>query len=56
MNLFHKETLPEKAVGPLTSIDPRTLAKTGLTAGATVIVLSAASAAASAVRRRVERR
>ncbi|MFC4784207.1 hypothetical protein ACT8ZV_07020 [Nocardioides sp. MAHUQ-72] len=52
MGLFHKETTWEKVAKPLGKVDGRSVARSGLTAGATMLALSVASAAASAVRRR----
>lgn len=55
MRVFHRESAWDKVTRPLGRVPGRSLVKTGVTAGATVVALSAASAAASALRRRSER-
>jgi hypothetical protein len=55
MNMFRKESAWDKVTAPLARVPGRSLAKSGLTAGAAVVALSVASAATSALRRRVER-
>jgi hypothetical protein len=52
MGLFHKESTWDRVTKPLGRMDGRELVRSGLAAGATLLVLSAASAATSAVRRR----
>jgi hypothetical protein len=54
MNPFRKQTPWEKAAKPLRKAAATKAARSGLTAGATLVALSMASAAASAVRRRQE--
>ena len=55
MNVFRKETAWDKVMKPLPQVPGRGIVMSGITAGATVVVLSAASAATSALRRRVDR-
>ncbi|MET1131875.1 MAG: hypothetical protein ABWX60_00465 [Aeromicrobium sp.] len=55
MNVFHKDSAWEKVTKPLPHVPGRSLVISGVTAGATVVALSVASAATSALRRRVER-
>jgi hypothetical protein len=54
MNPFRKETAWDKVSRRVSSVEPRNLARSGLSAGATVLALTVASAATSAIRRRVE--
>jgi hypothetical protein len=55
MNVFHKDSAWDKVTKPLPQVPGRSLVMTGITAGATVVALSVASAATSALRRRAER-
>ena len=55
MNLFRKdETTWDKMSRRVGDLDTRNLARSGLSAGATVLALTVASAATSAIRRRVD--
>lgn len=55
MNLFRKdETTWDKVSRRVGDLDARGIARSGLSAGATVLALTVASAATSAIRRRVE--
>ncbi|WP_395658027.1 hypothetical protein [Nocardioides sp.] len=55
--LFRKAPVPAPTpVAPLAGVPVRRIAATGVTAAATVVAMSAASAATSALRRRAERR
>lgn len=54
MNPFRRQTPWEKVAKPLRRAAATKAARSGLTAGATVVALSVASAAAGAVRRRQE--
>jgi hypothetical protein len=55
MSLFRKESAWDKVAKPLARVPGRSVAKSGLTAGAAVVAVSALSAATSALRRRAER-
>ncbi len=55
MSLFHKKTMPEKAVGPLAHLPVRKIAASGAAAAANLVAMSAASAATTALRRRTGR-
>lgn len=52
---FRRESAWTRATKPLTQVPSGKLARSGITAGATVVAVSAASALTSALRRRVER-
>jgi len=52
MNMFRKESTWDKVRKPLGKAASGGVVRSGLTAGATVVVLSVASAATSAARRR----
>jgi hypothetical protein len=52
---FVKESPWAKATKPLAQVPGSRLVRTGVTAGATVVAVSAASAVTSALRRRAER-
>ncbi len=54
MNLFHKDSAWDKVTKPLPQVPGRSLVISGVTAGATVVALSVASAATSAMRRRAQ--
>lgn len=54
MGIFRRESTWDKVRKPLGKAASSGLARSGLTAGATVLALSVASAATSAVRRRKE--
>jgi hypothetical protein len=54
MSIFRKQSPWDRVSKPLSKVDGRSIARSGLTAGATVLVLSAASAATSVVRRKRE--
>ena len=54
MGLFRRESTWSKVTKPLRRSGVSTVVRSGVTAGATVVALSAASAAASAIRRRTE--
>ena len=56
MSWLLKQAVPQKAPSLLSRVDTGSLVRTGLTAGATVVAVSAASAATSAWRRRTEAR
>lgn len=55
MSIFRRESAWDKVSKQLPQLPGRTIVKSGITAGATVVAISAASAAASALRRRTER-
>ena len=52
---FRRESAWTRATKPLTQMSSGKLARSGITAGATVVAVSAASALTSALRRRAER-
>jgi hypothetical protein len=54
MGIFRKESTWSKVSKPLRKAPGTSVVRSGLTAGATVIALSAASAAASAIRHKQE--
>lgn len=54
MGIIRREPTWKKLVNRGTRVSGGALARSGIAAGATVVVLSAASAVTSAVRRRVE--
>ena len=56
MNPFKKETRLEKVAKPLRKAVGAKAARSGMTAGATIVALSVASAVTSAARRRQEGR
>ncbi|HSK32107.1 MAG TPA: hypothetical protein VK903_01355 [Propionicimonas sp.] len=56
MNPFRRETRWEKVAKPLRKAAGAKAARSGMTAGATVVALSVASAVTSAARRRQEGR
>lgn len=54
MGIFRRESIWTRVAKPVRKASGLTAVRSGLTAGATVVALSAASAAASAVRRKQE--
>jgi hypothetical protein len=54
MSWFLKQAVPPKAPSLLSRVDTGSLVRKGLTAGATVVAISAASAVTSSWRRRTE--
>lgn len=55
MRIFRTESTWDKVTKPLTKVDGKGVVRSGLTAAGSMIALSVASAAASAVRRRQEK-
>ena len=55
MNLFRRETPWDKMAKPVRKLAGTKAARSGMTAGATAVVLSVVSAVTSAARRRQER-
>lgn len=56
MGMFHKKTKWERAIAPLSHVDSKGVARSGVTAVVSAVGMTAASAAVSAVRRRQARR
>ena len=54
MSIFHKQSTWSRVSKPLRKVAVPNAVRSALTAGATVVALSAASAATSAIRRRTE--
>lgn len=54
MSIFHRESTWDRLTKPLVHASAHSLVRSGITAGATVVAISAASAATSALRRRAE--
>ena len=55
MRIFRTESTWDKVTKPLTKVDGRSVVRSGLTAAGSMVALSVASAAATAVRRRQEK-
>ncbi len=55
MGLFKRESTWDKVTKPLGKVDGRSVARSGLRAGASMVTLAVISAATSAARRRAER-
>jgi hypothetical protein len=54
MQLLHRKSTWEKLIEPVSSVEPKSVAKSGLTAISAFVAMSIASAAISAVRQRRE--
>lgn len=54
MSIFHKQSTWSRVSKPLRKVAVPNAVRSAVTAGATVVALSAASAATSAIRRRTE--
>ena len=52
MGLFRRQTVPEKVAGPLVRLPVRAIVVSGAAATVSLVAVSAASAATSALRRR----